>query len=758
MDILNLYPDSLRYIFQILDLDSLVMLHSTFNRYIMKSLCSSRALHQLDLRPVAVASPALKYLLRGLRDVHEVLLPPEAQWTLSSLLLLQTLNPQSLTIHSGLLHSSTLIMIGDHTKSSPEDATLAKFMALMKPLGFPNLEVLTPRLHTLTLESDPQDCISARGASNADLTAWKALPFDFVLPSTLTSISLANCQLKIETATKMASATLYHLRVEQVSARAFTELINFFPYLESFKFNAFTRSTFIDRVIRPMKLPASLHTISCYEADYPQFLFQATNQPLPSDLSAELKLPNYTFVILRPYSVTSLELITRDTSGPAEKPTLFWSSQLSPFPITTLTELAIEFRFPCERFFEELSRAAKLLKLTVASRVTERGKPLVLIVPPLDHVSASPYVAQLKLIDLPKNLHTLCLDMADTNPRVPTFLPEELEFLPPTLQRLQVSKFALAEVPRFRERLPDCHIHITQDIDWRHSPNGKWLRQELDEKIIDFSAHMQAIDKTYTAKNVRFNVVSSVATSYHNRLNPIPVIANAETLIFRPFTTIGGTVEWKNSEQLLLELLLYTDHLTVLDLDGMVRGPNLRQFKFYCLTVANFGSCDMTGNWPVLPPSLTQLTATSRSTFEPRPPSGPIHFRVLDTPNWSIPASFLFRCAFRDSILKCRVTSLLDTDVRKFLTKHVSRETRSKMSVSLVISVSGKLSAPELVEEDDGYPSWERKAMASLTQLLNEPMVYHLPTPPEMDTSQGEEKVGSVVSGITCYSTPKPDR
>lgn len=742
MSLSNLSLDGLRLIFEILDLDSLVALHSTFNKFVMKSLRSPRAIRQLDLGLIVSASGALKYLIKHLRDVGDVMLPQEAQWSLSSLLLLQTLNPQRLILRSGLLHSSTLIVIREFLKH-PEDASLVKLANFMKPLGFPNLEVITPRLHSLTVECGLDECISTRGASDADIKACKAIPLGISLPSTLTSISLPTLSLSHPTATIISSPTLYHLQVSKVFEAAFTELSHLFDNLESFKFMEFDRGSFTQsRVIQHMLLPRSLQTLSCGYGDFPQFLFQATHQPPPDDLS-ELKLPPFTFIILQPYCVSTFEFGTRDD---ASSSSFFWSSLLSPFPIATLTNLSIEFRAPCAFLFEEIPRSIYLQKLSVIARVVRRWKPFVSVVSPLDASPVDLDVAKLKLQDLPKGLQTLCLTLASAQPNQSVINPADIEFLPSNLKHLLLSDFQLSELDNLRLHLPRTHLHITSSFDWPYSKNGALLGSKLSDPILDFHAHMQSVDKEYTAKNVRFTVNNLNCPIDHRRL-PLNKIGSAEELIWRPFTPSGGTVEWENGDQLLQILLASAQNLFALHLDGMKRGPNLRQFRFNCLTTANFGSCPMTGNWPTLPPSLTHLTATSTSYFDPALPTGVLHFSVLDTPNWSIPAAFLFRCAFRDSVLNCRVVSLLDTDVVRFLAKHVSRATRLKMSVELSIKLT-KLSPP--VENH----SWEVETMESLAKVLNGPMPPNLLHSAAMDISQGEnpiEKIGDVVRAFTCH-------
>lgn len=385
------------------DLTSLVWLNATFDARITKVLRSP--LYALDLDIYQLPNQhhgPLRYLLSSIRDVRRLELRGMLELPSSFLPLLSTLNPLELALTSNFMHPS-FQSLEVRAIQHPQDPSIARTMALMKPFGFPHLPILTPRLHTL----------DARHGLRAVLVmgSWGEGPRleDIELPSTLTSLSL--CLVTFNPATiSLLPTGLKFLDLECKNHHSILAIFGHLPSLESLIFRCEEADAFSDMPHKENeRAPASLTSLLWDGYSFPLFLF---TEPLLEHCSLlnrfEAQTGHFPRIYPRklffPNSIRFLKFRLLD--------------EHVPFLVlpTSLTELVLERHFLSQRVLDDL-----LTQFSPSvSKVTLR-----------DPRDAYP---PLSFVKVPSNLKVLRLEITRA------LRPAEIETIPSTLKELQVAE------------------------------------------------------------------------------------------------------------------------------------------------------------------------------------------------------------------------------------------------------------------------------------------------------------------------------
>ena len=273
MELNRLDLDTIKYVLDYLDIKSLILLHSTFDRRILKSIQSPNTVRYLPYAPYLHRNKGeLWHFYKSIRDIGTLKLTDG--WgrglELESLGILSLWNPLAIVAGDELMSISCFSHLARALRT-PKDQSLQRFMPLMRPIGVPDLERLTPRLQSLfstaysfvpyDQDFPYRDYIPARQptaiALPPSLTALSiqapTIPGIFNhMPSSLTSISVGPIQ------------------------RPLSEIFARFPYLESFDCCS-------SRLPVPM-IPVSLTHLGLEEAS--PNLFQKGTFPPNSSLTS----------------------------------------------------------------------------------------------------------------------------------------------------------------------------------------------------------------------------------------------------------------------------------------------------------------------------------------------------------------------------------------------------------------------------------------------------------------------------------------
>lgn len=660
MQLRDLPLDLIRPIMFYLDLESLVWLYATFDHRIQKLLRSPQAITVLTLKGLhKLPAGPVYYAIGSLRDVPRVELQNCLEWSLARLALLKSLNPFELSMGSFLFSPEALY----------EDS-LSHSESITKPLGFPHLPRLTPRLHTLEI------------LGNLELReGFKMIEF----PTSLTSLSLPQVQIL----TTDIDVLPHGLRLLSMQGEALEFLLPIFNHLTSLESLClrYYDYGYINDVpdVSHTRAPSTLTKLEIKSRSvFPSFALtghllehcsqlrhlKVVGQRFPSRHPTEIILPS---------SIQSLDLRIEDNSP----------RRLTLPP--SLTELRLGSSFVDQRLIDEAlpQLSGSLTKLTLedaSNGVTFESLP-----------------SDIKSLNL--ELHR---DLSDA----------EIDSLPPNLTELYLSNFYLENLDKLRRRAPECHLHFTKAL---QEPSPHSTEQFLIEKfaalippVMDVVALHAALDDYATSNRLHFELHSDLVLHYSE---------NSTVLKFRPSescTLVGKSVVWKNLGKFLDNDVTLLSTIRTLDLAGISSGSPLNLFHT-SITCMDVGNCTFESYY--LPPTLTHLTSTAKvglSSTERTKVA--LNFRVLDTPKWTFSASYLLKCTFKDCInLKCHISKMEDYDVVPFLTHNVSLVARLNMSLSISALINNDPAASYAMQVCDAedYKVLKRETISNLSRGLN---------------------------------------
>ena len=699
--------EAMRPILMYCDLQSLIALYSTFDSRIQRMLRSRMAIPLLDLEPLRVLprGPA-RYLVRSLQHIERLELPHGAEWSPSSLPLFSSLNPSELCFGEHLIHPSAQALYFD-AQRAPSDSDESRLIALMKPLGFPNLPLLTPRLHTLELRS-----------SLPRIWSHSTMFFTQIeLPSTLTSLIMPHISI-LPSEIILLPPALTHLDFATTSREAAYNLMQHLTSLESLSLlnniDDYTPSNTLS--YDHVRAPVSLTRLKWSSKYFPNFLFDSPllercTRLVHLDLVCALliaaaKLVDASKAIL-PASIRSLTF---------KLPQAAQASQVLPMLPFSLTELSLTVLN--QRMLDQVAQApTSLTKLTLK----QQRKPLA-------------------LLSLPQTLRNLSVTLNHS------LSAREIENLPPLLTELHVSSLELSDLEALRARAPACRVYISNKIMIGESKTvlGEKFKS-LASPVLDVQAVHRAIDLYAMAEKLNFCFGVFYTASHF--------VGSPKAIEFHPplpsDTLTGQAATWCDIAYFITNAVNSYRELERLSVDGldlMISNDSILS----TLTRMDLGSCLIT--LKALPPSLTHLTSSAtvdatRLSLE----RAPLKLSVLNAPNWTFSARYLDRCIFKDCIeLKCGITHMNDYDVIPFLTRKISPKTRLNMSVSISAFATG---AMILDDGENGPKVLKLDTLERLTPLQLE-LELQAPMPllegQTLDGAGSSNTIGTGVSSIQC--------
>lgn len=192
----SLPPDGIRPILNYLDLVSLSRLFATFDRNIIRQLSAPDAISFLQIaKQKTLPSGPMRYFLSSVTNVGHLWFDKGVKITAEQLLLLKTINPRRLKLHSDFLDPQIKLLLVE-AEMNPDNETLAMLSENLLPNCFPDLALLTPRLETLSFDYNDLiiPVVSGRGrfSYKNGLRILYDKRFDFELPPTVTKLEVCN--------------------------------------------------------------------------------------------------------------------------------------------------------------------------------------------------------------------------------------------------------------------------------------------------------------------------------------------------------------------------------------------------------------------------------------------------------------------------------------------------------------------------------------------------------------------------------------
>lgn len=728
--------DVARLIWSFLDVDSLALLHCTFNRSVQRLMHSRGAIAQAVLEyGTSIQIWQIRYFLLSLHDV-DMLHLDHVSWKPALLArLLRSANPYELVLGKSLLPSSLLEELKDTSECTEETQAALKCFT---PSAIPDFALLTPQLKSLKFKfginslSEPR---VTRFRSKIGRIRQRPKTADALsLPPTLESLALGalgapDLNLVIPKIPETIGTLDVQLRDTYSLGSVLKLVFARFKYLQTF--NGGSGAIYGDNP--QFELPSHIESLSMGPFQYyplallehpsfrmshlktlkmgisPSIALTAASPNMPSD--------GVDFASSLPKTLESLDLSISPNSRPECRlvdirlPTFitsltlkFDTSQVPPLilgslsSLTTLQDLSLK-----------LSDRQAQLSLSTESPTPADNRTLF---------SFSMLPSKLLRFTL---LGTICATELRKD-----LIPE----LPQSLVSVTVASSDLAWALEFRNRLPNASITLSKPIDaWNSQPDAT-LRNEFPEcwrETYDNVAYEQAIKQKYHAQKI-FLTCEWNSCSLTTNKN-----AHVTTFIFSAPQSDSGNMSpffprdsyqflktMPNLQKLVIKLhpnthgALWSTHL-----------PNtLTHLELLNVDLAYSG----TSKVHLLPPQLAFLKSDCPFDTGKRLLSFK-HFpalRYLDTPwwNWRISSLGTWTDAGMDK-LAAHLSGLKDTQWVDFLKTTFHPKTLSNMYVSISYTHTGHLLSLKESKQLLGHSLVEKRQATQyrLTDNLQQTMV-----------------------------------
>ena len=740
--------DGIRSILSYVDLPSLVRLFATLDRNIHKLLFTPGAFAYLNIEPIG-SIPRVLYrnFLGSLRNVNRLVIQNNVLWSASSLSLLTTLNPRSLSIGTALVHPSVYNLLID-LQHTPMDRTLRHMARFLLPDGSPNFKALVPQLETLVIRDlgflvgplTPE-------AEQSVLALDNYHTFFITFPSTLTSVSLLLPPIPFPwVAVELLPAGLRSLTLDHGS------LIADYPEEAAiFNLTRFTQLEYFSIkggsfIINKLEIPRNLQTLSV----------ECTCVPWSFLVQPALKSSKITHMTLAMHTGDENE----DFEG-LDLSTDLHLARLLPSSLIALTlkvgaDVKIVSVPPSLIEFELFVDALELdpVTLDLVSGLQQLKEFCIEVCrgfPTPDQTVE--WIALPAIVNgtLPKSLESLTL----AGTLCDALTKEQIRKLPTSLTLFNTPAWPLSTIEDFHDHLPNCMLRITEPL-WYWQPEvGGYLMEKFQifvAPVMDVNLYFEHIQFYYSTRNALFFL------QFHTQGDEIiPLPANETThVIFRHAPPPSGYLGMEPLAHFFYDQ--YCAHmfpcLELLDVD-IRTSEKLGRSAFTSmlpdtLTAADFKDSYCEVSTLVLPRNLTSLSGGAHthqhSDSSTNFPAILDKLKFLSTPNLEFTIEMISSWKNLDS-LKATVVALPDYNIVPFLTTFVGRKTRLNMKVSIKYYATGAL----IPDNDDMTDvTWEaicRKTEEILASELAKPMpplaskVYYPPI--EGDT------IGRVVSSLT---------
>lgn len=781
--------DAVRLIAQWLDLDSLVRLHATMNLRIQNLLSHPGILSKLTITVSSTHPGELCYFISALRDVDSLVLASTLVWDPNQLpRLLPTLNPRHLVMGVFEVRAPMVDEHIIHSGLEPEGVARG-----FSGFCFPNLARLTPNLKTLHLAYLYQITITrARIVVSSDsiwspdlnglLNIGYTLNSVISLPPTLVSLRMhSSCAatpgdfIHSLPAGDLKWLTLdlesHHFAASSPFRFPLEHSLRIMPSLEILKIfgsgvvtvseNFMVPQTLVDLelaspTIFPLQLlnHPSIKSSSLLYFSLRTWLTKGDGETLFFDAST-----NIDFAKLLPSSLITLRLTLDEAS---KRISLRYTIDKLPINLTDLT-LELNAYVPSVFHILHLLHSLTTFKLSYDSsrmpmKLIHRSESHFLKVakfskefPPKCHINLTEPHFHFQM--LPRRIEHLTLIGDCFNGMSEAHIAD----FPPGLKSLVLSACTLSWANFLRQQMPYCQITILAPIDAWDGPDAAEIRSEfanLWSSELDLYAFHQAVVSHYANRNIFMELNIRAEAPEPRHMSTETKHEFISSLLLRPLVSLNHGYNYFRNFEILHSAL-----------------PNLQ--KLVIIQRSERGISNGLKSW-LLPPLLTHLELSRQSISfgtEPFPPtltyikadcgywtSGSLpklellpNLTYLDAPKWAFDGTSI-KLSIKQDMKKChtRIYGILDLDVVPFLTKKISRITRSNMRISLYYIVSGRLvdkatSSSEPVGSALRLFNKSRDSAKILRSLLQDPMPASKATDSYVNSDLLSESIGSVV-------------
>jgi hypothetical protein len=660
MDLRTLSFDGLRSILRFVDLDSLARLYATFDSRIQFLVSSPRVINYLDFPKVSkVPRSHIKYLLKSLKTIGQLIIPKDVSWSIFSLHLLSSLAPSSIVLHTGFLHVSTRQMWKERAKNASNPQIVAALSNLSSDCCSLLLNRILPTLESLTLEGDPCkliDEVSGPKSPERDhsgVDSVEIASFLSSLPPTLTSLKCLSFNVPRgavktnwwESIIHSLPPTLTKLKIDALHGyRALVPLASIFnhlPQIESLSITCYYHKSF--KISLPEDgifptIPSSLTSLQLG-------LLEANLEIIGTNkVFTEAKL----FQEEMNRCVGLLKLFSQMTHL-RELSMISWyipdGTDLNEHLSTTLTRLELLETYMNKNCKILLPKSIQHLSVNPWSQCDPaRFGPIIQQLPALNSLKTimvndyapywMPWLTE--------------LDVGDS------FLPyihsDKLALLPRGLKLFSCSQATISDLYDIMKRLPDqCRIKIRRGMDI--SDAGAFLIGDDDDDDAFNSSlipHLDYIDGLKT-------LVASLNQILDNRVIGTIVCGVLQYTNGRPWST--KSYRHFGDEQLAQSNIRLSPHLEVvpMKLVGQLM-PNLESIDIElmtnlaidlkslpsCLTSLNLNYSTINGPLCDLPKTLTILRVKRPIIKLLNEPSESKQFLIFDAPNSTIDHDIIF--------------------------------------------------------------------------------------------------------------------
>lgn len=686
MELGNLPLDGFRPILSMLDLPSLAQLHATNDRRIRNLLSRSGALHTLHIRPfIRYPDRKVKHFLRTVKDVKHLSVARDTDPKLLTATLLQSLNPQSISLHTAFTpYEDPATHASIHRADKEAQRANGPFLRL--------LAMLPKTLQSLTLHI----------SSFFDL---------FELFSCLRNFS------DLESLTLNGSATTGgHLKPIRLP-----------PKLTTLKFLSWPQLDY--KLLALMQLASSqLISITWDFVDDP-FATQLFTKPLETfslDLPPTLQhlsISAHFEYTPMPSHLLSLHLTLSDDDASSQK--LFEAV----YALRNLIRLSVV----------QKSLFSHSKTLLLCSKTEYDRHQLINVETPVSEVQTLPSYLYVITSQLPRGLQSLEI-------RAPSesLSKAAIAGLPSNLNLLVLFAFELDLVPDLRKVAPNCYLSLVMGINLWKSENGLWLTQ--NEFAPHWRA--ESFDLVAWQQSVRqWRLVNKVSFSINFRCEPnrVPRLLHFPKglITLEAASNDGSNLPW---EDIISFDLLTKDcpELVQIDinLDSQIK-PFAQSLPQSSLTSLDLQNTPLPPNFIDDTGDLEYLVASS--FYEPtfKLTDSLTH---LDTPNWTFSAQDALNWPMASlNVLKCSITDMPDFEVIPFL-RHVSSNC-PEVSLSICYHVTGyMLSDPSAAHlQTLTWDSMKTETDAVMRKLLLAP----IDTSSHPEGSPSPKSLSSTVASLT---------
>lgn len=739
--------DVARLIWSFLDVDSLALLHCTFNRSVQRMMHSRGAIAQAVLEyGTSIQMWQIRYFLLSLHDVDKLHLD-HVQWKPALLArLLRSANPYELVFGQHLVPYSLLTELKKPEECSEETQAVLKCFT---PAGLPDFALLTPQLRTITFKHaltafvEPQQVDRARRryryhpySTSVAFSHGSALSLPPTLESLqLSSLDIFNFNLMLKNIPETIGRIKLNLR-DSYNAKDVLQLGRF-KYLQELDCGDAAIYAHNAQVTLPTSIESlSLGQFQFYPRDLlndPSFtiaplkhlkigITEPSASPVPvttaNGSDGSRSASSLDFVSCLPRTLETLHLSVNAVSRDGFAIDI---SRLST-SITSLI-LAINNHARVAPILDSLQALTSLHSLSL--KLTETQAELKLS----SEASLQPTKAAFSFSMLPKTLKNFKFlgSLCSTGMR-----PELISELPTSLTSLSVAHNDLTWALAFRSAFPNASIELMTPIDaWSSTFDGGRLPTEFPEHwrlTLDNVAYERSIMQKYNAQKIfltcdwdstllRTNALKEVTTfifhappSHRGQMNP-------------PFPRFGS-LDFGACMPNLQKLVLRLHPNKARSLCTHEIPSTLTHLELVNVSIAYSGN----GNAHLLPPTLTHIecdspfdTAKRVLTFKLVP-----KLCYLNTPWWNWRVSSLNSWTDKGmEKLYAHLSGLKDSQWLDFLKTNFHPKTLANMYVSLSYTHTGHLLSKQEAKLLIGRPLVEKRQATQyrLTALLQETIV-----------------------------------